>query len=45
MTQDFLIAVKLGLVGYLFLLGLLLFFFGFVKFLLKVFARTKGTKL
>lgn len=45
MMENFLIAVKLGLVGYLFLLGLLLFFFGFVKFLLKVFVKTKGTKL
>ncbi len=44
MMQNFLIAVKLGLVGYLFLLGLLLFFFGFVKFLLKVFARAKGPR-
>lgn len=44
MMQNFLNAVKLGIVGYLFLVGLLFLFFVFVKFLLRVFTRTKGPK-
>ncbi|HEY8542907.1 MAG TPA: hypothetical protein VIL29_11025 [Pseudothermotoga sp.] len=42
--ENFLTAVKLGIVGYLFLVGLLLVFFVFVKILLKAFTKTRRSK-
>ncbi len=44
MMQNFLTALKLGIAGYLFLVGLLFAFFAFVKLLLKVFTKTRGPK-
>ncbi|HOJ87568.1 MAG TPA: hypothetical protein PLP64_05715 [Pseudothermotoga sp.] len=42
MIQNFLTALRLGIIGYLFLVGLLFAFFGFVKLLLRIFTKTKG---
>ncbi|MGJ8454682.1 hypothetical protein ACSFC1_05185 [Pseudothermotoga sp. U03pept] len=41
MIKTFLMALKLGLTGYFFLVGLLVMFFLFVKLLLKLFMRDK----
>ncbi|MEJ5229267.1 MAG: hypothetical protein WHT65_04615 [Pseudothermotoga sp.] len=41
MIKTFLMAAKLGITGYLFLVGLLVAFFLFVKLLLKLFMRNK----
>ncbi|WP_232503679.1 hypothetical protein [Thermotoga profunda] len=44
MMETFLTAVKLGIVGYLFLVGLLLVLFVFVKIFLKAFTKIRKSK-